>query len=454
VFLLRRRTYARVVPTTGQYEEWWQTVERVVNGCYNMQRGWIEQHGLGWNARRAQRSAQEMYSRIFSMKFLPPGRGLWAMGSPITEEKRLYAALNNCAFVSTETMRADGASKPFAFLMDAAMLGVGVGFDTKGAGTVTVRGPAADKPAVPVRIADSREGWVASVRMLLDAHFGGQPDLDFDYSGIRPPGEPIKGFGGVSSGPDALIGLHERIRSVLVPLAGRELTVTAIVDIMNLIGQCVVSGNVRQTAEIAFGDPDCDEYVDLKNYAVNPHRAAFGWTSNNSVFARLGMDYGPVCERVAANGEPGFAWLDNMRAYGRMGGVADHRDARASGGNPCLEQTLESYEMCCLVESFPANHDSLDDFKRTLKFAFLYAKTVTLGQTHWPEVNRVTLRNRRIGCSMSGIAQFIAKHGIEELRVWCDEGCVVVVDPVFLCFVFLCFVFFLIFFFFSLLTKV
>ena len=33
-----------------------------------------------------------MYDRIFNMKFLPPGRGLWAMGTAITEEKGLYAA--------------------------------------------------------------------------------------------------------------------------------------------------------------------------------------------------------------------------------------------------------------------------------------------------------------------------------------------------------------------------
>jgi hypothetical protein len=55
---------------------------------------------------------------------------------------------------------------------------------------------------------------------------------------------------------------------------------------------------VRRTAEIAFGDPDNEEYVDLKNYDVNPHRAAWGWASNNSVMAPLGMDYGAVCERV------------------------------------------------------------------------------------------------------------------------------------------------------------
>ncbi len=76
---------------------------------------------------------QEMYERIFDMKFLPPGRGLWAMGSPVTEERYMYAALNNCAFVSTQNLKEEG-SKPFTFLMDGAMLGVGVGFDTLGAG--------------------------------------------------------------------------------------------------------------------------------------------------------------------------------------------------------------------------------------------------------------------------------------------------------------------------------
>jgi len=134
------------------------------------------------------------------------------------------------------------------------------------------------------------------------------------------------------------------------------------------------------------------------------------------------MDYGPACERVQKNGEPGFAWLDNMKNYSRMGDPPDYKDQRAQGGNPCLEQTLESYELCCLVETFPNNHDTLEDFKRTLKFAYLYAKTVTLGKTHWPEANRVMLRNRRIGCSMSGIAQFITKHGLEELKKWCNEG--------------------------------
>jgi hypothetical protein len=32
------------------------------------------------------------------------------------------------------------------------------------------------------------------------------------------------------------------------------------------------------------------------------------------------------------------------------------------------------------------------------------------------------LRNRRIGCSVSGVAQFITNRGLEELKIWLEEG--------------------------------
>ena len=426
--LVYLRTYSRL-KADGTNERWFETVQRVVEGTYNMQKRWITANGLYWSDRKAQRSAQEMYERIFTMKFLPPGRGLWAMGSPLTEERDLHAALFNCAFVSTKQLAQDLA-EPFCFLMDASMLGIGVGFDTRGADTLTIQRPDTRDRWLPnlnaalvYDIPDTREGWVESVRLLLQSYFTPQhPRVEFYYEDIRPAGAPIKGFGGVSAGPEPLRLLHENIRSVLDRRIGQTITVTDIVDIMNLIGKCVVAGNVRRTAEIAFGDPESQEYLDLKNYAVNPHRAEYGWTSNNSVYAPLGMDYTAAAERVVRNGEPGFAWLDNMRNYSRMADEPDFADWRVEGTNPCVEQSLESWETCCLVETFPANHTSLEDFKRTLKFAYLYAKTVTLGKTPWPRTNAVVLRNRRIGLSQSGVVQAMERLGIEEYRRWCEEG--------------------------------
>ena len=268
--LVYMRTYSRI-KDDGKNEMWWETVRRVVEGTYNMQKKWIESHHLGWNAWQAQRSAKEMYDRIFNMKFLPPGRGLWAMGTPITEERNLYAALNNCAFVSTDNLKEDLA-KPFTFLMDASMVGVGVGFDTKGAEQFVVRGPKEDREPETYKIPDTREGWVESVRRLLDSYFLGITSVIFDYTQIREEGAPIKGFGGVSSGYKPLKEVHEAIEECLDKNIGEPISVTRIVDIMNLIGKCVVAGNVRRTAEIVFGDPQSEEYINLKNYKKNPHR--------------------------------------------------------------------------------------------------------------------------------------------------------------------------------------
>jgi adenosylcobalamin-dependent ribonucleoside-triphosphate reductase len=306
--------------------------------------------------------------------------------------------------------------------MDASMVGVGVGFDTKGAEQFVVRGPKEDRKSELYVIPDTREGWVESVQRLLDSYFLGITPLTFDYTKIRDEGAPIKGFGGVSSGYKPLEEVHDAIRETLDKNIGEPISITTIVDIMNMIGKCVVAGNVRRTAEIVFGNPNSEEYINLKNYKKNPHRETYGWTSNNSIFAELGMDYTDVAERITDNGEPGLAWLENMRGYGRMKNGHDHIDHRAMGGNPCLEQTLESYELCCLVETFPDNHKDLDDYLTTLKYAYLYAKTVTLGKTHWSETNRVMLRNRRIGCSVSGIAQFITHRGQGELKHWLEEG--------------------------------
>ena len=88
----------------------------------------------------------------------------------------------------------------------------------------------------------------------------------------------------------------------------------------------------------------------------------------------------------------------------------------------CAEQSLESFECCTLAETFPSNHETLEDYLQTLKYEYLYAKTVTLMTTPWPETNAIMLRYRRIGSGMSGIADFYDARGEAELVRWQDTG--------------------------------
>lgn len=86
------------------------------------------------------------------------------------------------------------------------------------------------------------------------------------------------------------------------------------------------------------------------------------------------------------------------------------------------EQPLESQEMCTLVTVHLQNAESKEDFLRTLKFAFLYAKTVTLLPTPWTKTNSVMQRNRRIGLSLTGITDVVDKRGLPEILEWMEAG--------------------------------
>jgi len=415
------RTYSRL-KEDGTKETWVDACERVINGMYSLQKDYAKQQRLPWSDTKAASSAKEAFDRMFNFKWTPPGRGLWMMGTPLVNVQKNSAALQNCSFVSTAEMTKLNPAKPFAFLMEASMLGVGVGFDTKGADKdFTIYEPQPDTD--PIVIPDTREGWFESTTAVINSFLkSDQKSPVFDYSQIRPAGTPIKTFGGTAAGSEPLERLHAHIRGIFAGRAGEKLTVRDIADLGNLIGVCVVSGNVRRSAELLMGKVTDDVFLNLKNYEVNPDRMGHGWMSNNSVEVGVGTDLSPVIDGIARNGEPGVIWMDVTRQYGRLADPINNKDWRAAGYNPCAEQSLESMECCTLVETYIGRHDTLEDFKRTLKFAYLYAKTVTLLPTHWEETNAIMQRNRRIGTSISGVANFADTKGLPILRQWMDEG--------------------------------
>ena len=415
-----KRTYARRLNefdenATGT-EEWYHTCRRVIEGMFEMQKQHVYRLGLEWNDNKAQKTAKDAYDRLFNLKWTPPGRGLWMMGTKFVNE-RTAAGLFNCAFRSTRELNTKGGYL-FSWMMDALMLGIGVGFDTLGAGTLNVQQPefTNENHTIP----DSREGWVDSVRILLNGFLFGAKVPNFDYSAIRPYGAPINGFGGTSSGHGPLKELHESLIDLYTERIGQAITSVDIVDTENLIGRCVVAGNVRRSAALALGNHKDFEYLQMKNDSekLAHHR----WGSNNSFHAIVGQDYTWHAEQSQNNGEPGYIWLDNARTRGRFADPPRDDDKNVMGFNPCVEQQLEDAELCCLVETFPAKHETYEDYLATLKIAYLYGKTVTLANTHWAETNAKMLKNRRIGLSQSGVVQAFNKFGRRQMLNWCDDA--------------------------------
>ena len=428
------RTYSRS-KEDGSKERWWETARRVIEGMYSIQKNWAKEHVLPWNDHKAQKSAQEAYDLLFHMKWTPPGRGLFAMGTYVVNGRGDSTALQNCAFISTYDMTKTDPSNPFTFLMNVSMLGVGVGYDTRGAEKEFVIYNSGAEPNHYV-IPDSREGWVESLKLKLESYLTpNKAPVTYDYSLIRPKGAPIVTFGGVAPGPEPLKRLHRMIDQILGNREGEILSDVDIADIANLIGDCVVSGNVRRSALLAYGRKESKNFLNLKNPEVFPERNSYdpanpGWAymSNNSIRAFVGDDLSSVIPGIALNGEPGVIWEDVSKQYGRLADPPDNKDWRFAGFNPCVEQPLESGEMCTLVNVHLSKITNETELKRVLKYAYLYAKTVTLLPTGIPRTNAIMQRNRRIGISMSGIANFSDNNGRSVLRKWMDSGYAIVKD--------------------------
>jgi ribonucleoside-diphosphate reductase alpha chain len=413
------RTYSRTM-ADGRQETWPDTVIRVVEGVGSIRKDWYVRHGLPWDEAAWQEHLRRMAFAIFAHRFLPPGRGLWAMGTDYVYQ-RGGMALNNCAYVDVATLSTD-----LAWIMNGLMAGVGVGFSTTSF-TGELRHPQGE--TVMYVVPDDREGWVESLRRLIHSYEAGSSPLCFDYSQIRAAGAPIRGFGGTASGYQPLAKLHERTRSYLDAfVCGRTSRTRLVADLTNAVGACVVAGNVRRSAEVAIGSPHDTEFLDLKNYgtpdAPGPafDRMDIGWLSNNTVRLEQHEDFEQLpelAERIRVNGEPGVMNLINVQKYGRY---AEESPDRATGTNPCAEIALEDKEICCLVEVFPTRCATDAEYFEALELAQIYAHTASLLPTDSPATNAVVARNHRMGQSLSGIADWYESRGATAIVTLQRQG--------------------------------
>ena len=60
-YITYKRTYARLIEKENRKEEFWETIRRVVEGCYSIQKEHCIKLSLPWNDEKAQKSAQIMF---------------------------------------------------------------------------------------------------------------------------------------------------------------------------------------------------------------------------------------------------------------------------------------------------------------------------------------------------------------------------------------------------------
>lgn len=390
-FAVFKRTYARpVYDHSGnaiRTEEWWETVRRVVEGAQDIGAGLTDDE------------AARLYDYIFNLKGTVAGRGLWQLGTD-NIERLGQASCVNCYFTHLRKV------EDFAFLFNMLMLGGGVGFSTIHdpfgtihAATVTHEPEAHDSDFI---VPDKREGWSELLVRVLKAFQTGE---DFTYSTVlvRPEGAPIKTFGGVASGPGILVDGVAEICKILTAADGRSVTSVEILDIANIIGSIVVSGNVRRSAQIALGLPDDTYFLQAKRWDLG-NIPSYRAMSNNSVIVddieELPDEF---WEGYGGHGEPyGMVNLSTARLYGRVGDI--DFDATIEGTNPCAEIMLADKESCNLAEIFLPNIESEEELFDVAKLLYKVQKAVASLKHPWNETDEITSQNMRLGLSVTGVA--------------------------------------------------
>lgn len=405
-YVTYKRTYSR--PTkNGKTEEWQDTIERVITACR-------DQLNVGFTSAEEDRVRHMM----MNLKGTVAGRFLWQLGTKTVDTLGL-PSLQNCAFVVV-----DAPIRPFTWTFEMLMLGSGVGFNIqrehvyqipKVVGKVTIERK--DVNDADFIVPDSREGWVELLRRVLEASFVTGKGFSFATHLIRSKGSPIKGFGGVASGPEDLVRGMQQINKILNARSGQRLRPIDCLDIMNIIGSIVVAGNVRRSAQIALGDYDDFDFLRAKRWDLGgiPNWRAM---SNNSVICddttKLPEEF---WEGYKGNGEP--YGLINLEAARRMGrtGETHYPDPDVMGFNPCAEQSLANFETCCLAEIYLPNITSLGELIDVATLLYRINKHSLAIKCVVQETEDIVHQNMRMGIGVTGYLQ-----ATEEQKSWLS-GC-------------------------------
>ena len=475
------RTYSRYLPDKGRRETWKETCRRATE--YNVGLGVKHVKKIGYEVdyEKYRKEAEDFFDNMFNLRQFLSGRTLWVGGSEQGVAEKFPLANFNCSFLNIESW------DDFGDLFYLLLVGNGVGFkSTKKmvAGLKPIRSDVEIKhnPYVQrypitkientevyyinngetavIHVGDSKEGWVAALNnffALLTNNFSIK-EISIYYDYIRPHGARLNTFGGTASGHEPLKEMFEGIEKVikneidpsLEPLekVGDNLVKLRpihVLDIGNLIGNNVVVGGVRRTAEIFLFDADDYESMFAK-YGINgiwnedQHRKVIEITrklglnkyadyleglplnnpnarplhhrrmSNNSIAfeSKPSRDQlNLIFEMMKAEGEPGFVNLEE----------AKRRRPNAEGLNPCVEIILDSYGVCNLTTvnlvQFvkEINGENFIDVNGLLEAQRKSARAglrMTLAELELPHWDAVQQRDRLLGTSLTGVKDAFA----------------------------------------------
>lgn len=477
------RTYSRWLPHLERRETWKEAVARAVQYNVGISIQEMEKKGLTPPFHLIQKEAETLFDNIWNLRQFLSGRTHWVGGAEGGVAEKFPLANFNCSFLNISKW--DDIGDLFYLLL----VGTGVGFkctlemaeklDPIRNDITLIHAPYEPVSKeeriehtqlndlgngyVKMYVGDSKEGWVQALRYFFQIHtekaYEHVHTFKISYNSVRPKGERLVTFGGTASGFEPLQEMFQGFADVLngsyasieeAESGYVKVRPIHILDIGNLVGNNVVVGGVRRTAEIFLSSPN-DWEVILAKYGINgiwneeKHEAVkdalrnvLGCVpeviqdlplhdanarplhhrrmSNNSI----AFESKPSREMLnliftimQSEGEPGFVNLE----------AANKRRPNAEGLNPCAEILLDSYGVCNLTTVnvdafvFPSEDGYKLDYQGLMEAQALSTRAgmrmtcLDLEIPHWDAVQK---RDRLIGTSLTGWYDAMDKLGYDE----------------------------------------
>lgn len=426
------RTYSRWLPDKNRRETWKETCARAVNGnCSYLP----TEDG----------EPEKLFDNMFYFRQRVSGRMLWMGGTEALDKTPLAAY--NCSGMVMDSLKA------FEELFYLLMVGTGVGCRVLKEDIAKLPHFHTDKEIYHVKtpvpqgstlehtnakrygnslvitVGDSKEGWCEA----LGEYLNGMTDvtlhsISLDYSYIRPQGAPLKTFGGYASGFKSLKEMFDKLHKIITKEStDGKLRPLNVSDMCNIIGQNVVAGGTRRTAELILFSPDDEEMLHAKENLDPEHY--FRYMSNNSMYLEekpSREQLTKIMKSIKETAEPGFI---NVQA-------AKERRADFAIVNPCAEIMLPNKAVCNLtninVSKFIDERGNvmIPQLKEACRLSARACYRLTEPELELKDWSEIHHRDRLIGCSITGwqdaVSGNLSKSDQEALlmlmKMWINEA--------------------------------
>lgn len=287
----------------GQKETWDQAVNRVMDMHMKQYRNVVSPRDMP----EFLDMFRKAYTLYHDQRILGAQRALQYGGELMTEK---HARFYNCCATYVDRVSV------FEEAMYLLLCGCGVGYSVQHCHVNKLPVPMGFNHSLPnsqFTVPDTIEGWAEAIGLLMTAYYEGRPDIDFDYSMIRPRGAFIRG-GFSAPGPEPLKEAIEKIHSIVEKIKGRKLRPFELHYIICVFANSVVTGGVRRSAMISIFDADDVEMASCKTGAwitTMPELCR----SNNSAAILPDTSkeiFDKIYEFTKKYGEPGFVFIDSQ----------------------------------------------------------------------------------------------------------------------------------------------